>query len=84
MQIPGPNIILGRGNPFQILVALSSTGDASGNLYWDDGDAIGILFPFNNKLFIFRLYNLDSIDKKLYNYFELSAINSVSLMIIKF
>jgi alpha-glucosidase (family GH31 glycosyl hydrolase) len=42
MQIPGPNIILGRGNPFQLLVALSSSGSASGNLFWDDGDSIGM------------------------------------------
>ncbi len=42
MQIPGPNLILGRGNPFQLLVALSSSGNASGNLFWDDGDSIGM------------------------------------------
>ncbi len=42
MQIPGPNIILGRGNPFQLLVALSQSGNANGNLYWDDGDSIGM------------------------------------------
>jgi len=43
MQTPGANLILGRGNPFQLLVALSSSGNASGNLYWDDGDSIGML-----------------------------------------
>ncbi len=42
LQIPGPNLILGRGNPFQLLVALSQSGNASGNLYWDDGDSIGM------------------------------------------
>jgi alpha-glucosidase (family GH31 glycosyl hydrolase) len=42
MQIPGPNLILGRGNPFQLLVALSQSGTASGNLFWDAGDSIGI------------------------------------------
>ncbi len=42
MQIPGENLILGRGNPFQLLVALSQSGNASGNLYWDDGDSIGM------------------------------------------
>ncbi len=46
MQIPGSNLILGRGNPFQLLVASSSSGSASGNLYWDDGDSIGIHFVF--------------------------------------
>ncbi len=42
MLFPGPNIILGRGNPFQLLVALSSSGSATGNLFWDDGDSIGM------------------------------------------
>jgi alpha-glucosidase (family GH31 glycosyl hydrolase) len=42
MQIPGPSLIIGRGNPFQLLVALSSSGTASGSLYWDDGDSIGM------------------------------------------
>jgi hypothetical protein len=45
MIVPGPNIILGRGNPFQLLVALSSSGSATGNLFWDDGDSIG-MFPY--------------------------------------
>jgi alpha-glucosidase (family GH31 glycosyl hydrolase) len=44
IQTPGPNLILGRGNPFQLLVALSSSGNATGNLFWDDGDSIGIFF----------------------------------------
>jgi hypothetical protein len=42
--MPGPNLILGRGNPFQLLVALSQSGNANGNLYWDDGDSIGIFW----------------------------------------
>ncbi len=42
MQTPGPNLILGRGNPFQLLVALSASGNASGTLFWDDGDSIGM------------------------------------------
>lgn len=44
LKIPGENLILGRGNPFQFLVALSQSGNANGNLYWDDGDSIGIYF----------------------------------------
>jgi len=47
MQIPGENLILGRGNPFQLLVALSSTSTASGNLYWDDGDSLGTVKIFS-------------------------------------
>ncbi len=46
MQIPGANLILGRGNPFQLLVALSQSGSASGNLFWDDGDSLGMFYLF--------------------------------------
>ena len=42
MQIPGPNLIIGRGNPFNLIVAQSQYGNASGNLFWDDGDSIGM------------------------------------------
>ena len=51
MQIPGPTLILGRGNPFQLLVALSPTRNAQGSLYWDDGDSIGICSPSCFRLF---------------------------------
>jgi alpha-glucosidase (family GH31 glycosyl hydrolase) len=49
MQIPGENLILGRGNPFELLIALSESGDARGNLFWDDGDSIGMF----SSIFIF-------------------------------
>jgi len=69
MQTPGANLILGRGNPFTLLVAQSQSGNASGNLFWDDGDSIGMLCIFcNNCLFLF--YYVDSIETKSYNYFE--------------
>jgi alpha-glucosidase (family GH31 glycosyl hydrolase) len=42
MQIPGDNLIIGRDNPFTLLVAQSQWGNASGNLFWDDGDSIGM------------------------------------------
>jgi alpha-glucosidase (family GH31 glycosyl hydrolase) len=45
-QTPGANLILGRGNPFQLLVALSQSGSASGNLFWDDGDSVGMFYVF--------------------------------------
>ncbi len=48
MQVPGPNLILGRGYPFQLLVAQSQSGDATGNLFWDDGDSIGMFRTFNH------------------------------------
>ena len=44
MQTPGPNLILGRTNPFTLLVASSKDGTANGSLYWDDGDSIGTVF----------------------------------------
>jgi alpha-glucosidase (family GH31 glycosyl hydrolase) len=81
MQIPGPNLILGRGNPFQLIVALSQSGNASGNLYWDDGDSIGmfhLLLFFDSFITTFLFRNLDSIETKTYNYFEFSLTSSVS------
>jgi alpha-glucosidase (family GH31 glycosyl hydrolase) len=42
MQIPGPNLVLGRANPLVLLVALSPSGNASGSLFWDDGDSMGM------------------------------------------
>jgi hypothetical protein len=44
MQIPGSNLVLGRSNPFQLLVASSKSGDANGTLFWDDGDSIGMFY----------------------------------------
>jgi hypothetical protein len=56
MQTPGPNLILGRGNPFQLLVALSQSGSASGNLFWDDGDSLGMfhLFSIDRSILVCR------------------------------
>lgn len=79
MQIPGSNLIIGRGNPFTLLVAQSQWGNASGNLFWDDGDSIGLfilLFTLDNAEFIFKI--LDSIETKSYNYLEFSLNNAVS------
>ncbi|CAF4672822.1 unnamed protein product, partial [Rotaria sp. Silwood2] len=63
MQTPGANLVLGRGNPFVLLVAQSQSGSASGNLFWDDGDSI------------------NSIETKIYNYFEFSLTTSNTLTI---
>lgn len=40
MQIPGENLVIGRDNPFTLLVAQSNSGTAYGNLYWDDGESM--------------------------------------------
>ena len=40
MKIPGDNLIIGRDNPFTLLVAQSQAKTASGSLFWDDGDSI--------------------------------------------
>ena len=47
MQIPGPNLIIGRGNPFLLLVTLSQSDYANGNLFWDDGDSMGMFFNYS-------------------------------------
>ena len=41
MQMPGPNLMIGRGNPFTLLVARSPLKNATGSLFWDDGDSLG-------------------------------------------
>ncbi|CAF1468287.1 unnamed protein product [Rotaria sp. Silwood1] len=41
MQIPGSNLMISRGNPFTLLIAQSASENATGNLFWDDGDTIG-------------------------------------------
>ena len=67
MQIPGDNLVLGRGNPFYLLVAPSRSGNASGNLFWDDGDSLGrfraLMFVNNvlDLLWEFRLHRNKSI-----------------------
>lgn len=46
LQTPGSNLLSARNNPFELLVALSASGNASGHLYWDDGYSIGMLSLF--------------------------------------
>ena len=40
-QQPAANTELSKQNPFGLIVALDANGEASGNLYLDDGDSIG-------------------------------------------
>ncbi|CAF1244186.1 unnamed protein product, partial [Didymodactylos carnosus] len=55
MQMPGANLIIGRGNPFTLLVAQSALGNATGNLFWDDGDSIDSIETKTYNYFEFSL-----------------------------
>ncbi|CAF4427739.1 unnamed protein product, partial [Adineta steineri] len=70
MQTPGANLILGRGNPFSLLVAPSQFGNASGNLFWDDGDSIDSVGTNTYNYFEFTLTtsNTLTIDPLSANY----------------
>ncbi|CAF0978923.1 unnamed protein product [Adineta steineri] len=70
MQTPGANLILGRGNPFSLLVAPSQFGNASGNLFWDDGDSIDSIGTNTYNYFEFTLTtsNTLTIDPLSTNY----------------
>jgi len=61
MQVPGPNLMLSRSNPFQLLVALgdSDQAQATGNLYWDDGLSKGMTFLFDYHFFRIAVFRLE-------------------------
>ena len=40
---PATTTTVTRQSPFHLLIALDESGSAKGNLYWDDGDTIGML-----------------------------------------
>uniref|UniRef100_A0A8D2QC49 P-type domain-containing protein n=1 Tax=Zonotrichia albicollis TaxID=44394 RepID=A0A8D2QC49_ZONAL len=40
-QAPATTTTESRLNPFELLIALDEQGEASGSLFWDDGDSIG-------------------------------------------
>jgi len=40
-QKPGVTTTESRKNDFELIVALDETGNAKGELYWDDGDSLG-------------------------------------------
>jgi alpha-glucosidase (family GH31 glycosyl hydrolase) len=78
MQIPGPNLMIGRTNPFTLLVAQSASGNAAGQLFWDDGDSIGNTFTNPCALVHCSSCCIDSIETKNYNYLEFTLENAVS------
>lgn len=43
-QKPGVTTTESRKNDFELLVALDETGNAKGELYWDDGDSLGKIY----------------------------------------
>jgi alpha-glucosidase (family GH31 glycosyl hydrolase) len=64
MQIPGANLMIGRRNPFTLLVAQSASGNATGNLFWDDGDSIGEhIFSVTTSMILFFLNKIRSKQK---------------------
>ncbi|CAF1071871.1 unnamed protein product [Rotaria sordida] len=69
MQIPGSNLMIGRGNPFTLLVAQSASENATGNLFWDDGDTIdSIEAKAYNYLEFSLVLNTLTIDTIVANY----------------
>lgn len=53
VQEPSLTTTLSREKPFSLLVALDEQENAKGELYWDDGDSLGIVF-----FFFFLLINM--------------------------
>ncbi|XP_045686064.1 maltase-glucoamylase, intestinal-like isoform X2 [Phyllostomus hastatus] len=39
-QFPARTTVLSRLNPFSLIIALDEQGEASGSLFWDDGDSV--------------------------------------------
>ncbi|CAF5189371.1 unnamed protein product, partial [Rotaria magnacalcarata] len=64
--------VLGRGNPFTLLVAQSDAGTASGNLFWDDGDSIDSIETktYNYMEFSLTNFNKLTINTLVSNYKE--------------
>lgn len=58
-QFPARTTELSRQNPFSLIIALDEQGEASGSLFWDDGDSIDSIereeyfyveYQFSNKV----------------------------------
>jgi len=41
-QKPSATTTESRENNFELIVSLNEAGNAEGELYWDDGDSIGV------------------------------------------
>ncbi|CAF4140355.1 unnamed protein product [Rotaria sordida] len=70
MQAPGPNLMIGRGNPFTLLVAQWASNNGTGNLFWDDGDSIDSIETKTYNYFEFTLNasNILTINATVTNY----------------
>ncbi|CAF0799837.1 unnamed protein product [Didymodactylos carnosus] len=81
MQAPGPNLIIGRKNPLQLIISLSSTATASGSLFYDDGDSLNVLETKMYSYFEFSLaMNVLSINGIVTNYQNMPPLDIVKFL----
>ncbi|XP_055509931.1 lysosomal alpha-glucosidase-like isoform X1 [Leucoraja erinacea] len=69
IQEPSTTTAASRGNPLDLIVALSNQGGARGNLFWDDGDSLltyetgdytEIIFRAKNNMLLSEIVHLNS------------------------
>ena len=74
-QRPAVTTTAARQLPFSLQVALDSQGQATGSLYWDDGDTISKLFFLLHLLSIFKTFLLKRILlKKMLLFFHINFV----------
>ncbi|XP_039263312.2 lysosomal alpha-glucosidase-like [Styela clava] len=56
-QDPAVNTVLSRNNPFGLIIALDDSGNANGELFWDDGDTMETIENGDYALFRFSVSN---------------------------
>lgn len=57
LQEPALTTTAARKNPFKLLVSLGVNGDASGELYWDDGVSLDVATTGNYSHVIYSVRN---------------------------
>jgi alpha-glucosidase (family GH31 glycosyl hydrolase) len=82
MQEPALTTTAARKNPFKLLVALSSTGEANGELYWDDGVSLDVADSGNYGHVIYSVKN-DQLKATLEQngYAPLAALSLTSIRV---
>ncbi|KAM6164701.1 lysosomal alpha-glucosidase [Rhynchocyon petersi] len=63
LQGPGLTTTESRKQPLALVVALSGSGDAHGELFWDDGDSLGVLERGDYTLVVFVATNNTVVNK---------------------